>query len=115
MTNVLWFSRHSMTETQLESLKRKLGEIKVTQIDRTIKSAYELSDEIKAADVVAIVAPLNLQSQFLKLAGTKPVITAISDRVLVKSEDGTESKVQFVFNHWERIMKIDVQTELFAD
>lgn len=107
---VLWFSRHTMTKEQLAAL----GPVKeVVQCDGTINTAFELEEDIKGCDIVAIVAPINLQAQFLKIAGDKPVITAISERVLTKDEEGGESKVTFVFRKWERIKKIEVVTEDF--
>lgn len=109
MTNVLWFSRHEMTAEQLEALKSVCGEVCINQINRTIKSAYELADEIAAADVVAIVAPINLQAQFLRLAGDKPVIYAVNRRTF--DENG---KVAFNFERWEQIDKIEVVTHKFA-
>lgn len=110
MKKVLWFSRHEMTVEQ----EAALGEnVEIVQINRTINSAFELQDEIAAADIVAIVAPINLQQQFLKLAGDKPVIMALSERVLVPSEDGGEDKVDFHFVKWERLKKIEVVKEDF--
>ncbi len=107
MKKVLWFSRHTMTEEQ----KAALGECEIMQIDCTINSAYELQEEIEAADVVAIVAPINLQQQFLKLAGDRPVIMAVNDRILVPAEDGSESKVEFRFVKWERLLSIKIEKE----
>lgn len=113
-TNVLWFSRHSMTDPQLAALTTKLGDVTVNQVNKTINSAFELQDEIAANDIIAIVAPLNLQAQFLKLAGDKPVIVAETKRELVKDADGGEDKVNFIFNGWTRLVKIDVVTEPFT-
>lgn len=108
MKKVMWFSRHEMTTEQ----KAALGEgVTVEQVNRTINSAFELKDEIESADIIAIVAPINLQQQFLKLAGTKPVIMAVNDRVLVKQDDGSEDKVEFRFVKWERLRKIEVIKE----
>lgn len=108
MKKVIWFSRHEMTTEQ----KAALGEgVTVEQVNRTINSAFELKDEIESADIIAIVAPINLQQQFLKLAGTKPVIMAVNDRVLVKQDDGSEDKVEFRFVKWERLRKIEVIKE----
>lgn len=107
---VLWFSRHEMTDEQ----RGALGDCEITQISKTINSAYELADEIAAADIVAIVAPINIQAQFLKLAGDKPVITAKSQRLLVHQDDGSEDKVVFQFEKWERLVKIEVVTEDFV-
>jgi hypothetical protein len=114
MKKVLWFSRHEMTADQLAALKRKLGNIEINKIDKTISSAYELKDDIEGADVIAIVAPLNLQSQFLKLAEGKPVIIAQTKRELTKDENGGESKVTFIFDGWKQLEKIEVVMSDFA-
>ena len=105
---VLWFSRHEMTEEQRNALG---GDADVMQINRSINSAYELEDEINDADIIAIVAPIHLQQQFLKIAGDKPVIMALSERILVPDENGNENKVAFQFVKWERLLKIDVVKE----
>ena len=107
---VLWFSRHSMSEAQKTSLVKKLGEIEIHQVNKTIKAAYELKADIDNADIIAVVAPINLQQQFLKLAGNKPVISAVSERKIVN-----ENKVEFIFKKWIELKKIEVVTELFSD
>lgn len=106
---VLWFSRHEMTEDQREAL----GNAEIRQVNRSIQSAYELAEEIQGADIIAIVAPIGLQQQFLKLAGEKPVIMAVNDRILIPQEDGSEDKVAFKFVKWERLLKIDIIKEDF--
>ena len=109
--NVLWFSRHDMTPEQREAIGG--DRVNINQINKTINSAYELKDEIENADVIAIVAPINLQQQFLKLADGKPVIMAVNDRVLVPQPDGSEDKVEFKFNKWEQIKEIKIEKEDF--
>ena len=107
---LLWFSRHAMTQDQLNALVAKHGQLDIRQVDKTITSARELQDDIEWADIVAIVAPIGLQAEFLRLAGEKPVIIAVNDRVLI--DDGTgESKVEFRFVKWERLLKIEVVKE----
>lgn len=107
---VLWFSRHTMTADQQSAL----GTVReIVQCDGTISSAWELADEIKDCDIIAIVAPINLQAQFLKIAGDKPVIMALSERVITPDPEGGESKVEFVFQKWERLIKIEVEKEDF--
>lgn len=107
-TKVLQFSRHEMTPDQ----RAALGDSEITQIDKTIKHASELADEISQCDVLAVVAPVELQREFLEQAGDKPVITAVNDRILVPTENG-ESKVQFSFVKWEQVKKIDIVKEDF--
>ena len=109
--NVLWFSRHKMTVEQRNALHDIVGEIfvdmNIHQIDKQIKHASELQEEIKENDIIAIVAPLPLQQEFLKLAEHKPVIFCKNKRVI--SEDG--SKAEFVFDGWYRLKKIEIETE----
>lgn len=109
MRKVLWFSRHEMTAEQ----RKALGNCEIIQVNKTINSAYELKDEIDACDIIAIVAPINLQQQFLQLAGEKPVIMAVNDRILVPQDDGTEDKVVFKFVKWERLLEIKILKEDF--
>lgn len=108
MRKVLWFSRHEMTQEQESALGK---DVEIMQINKSITSAFELKEEIEAADVIAIVAPFQLQQQFLKLAGDKPVIMAVNDRVFVPDPNGGESKVAFKFVKWERLVKIEVVKE----
>ena len=105
---VLWFSRHEMTEDQRAALGPN---VTIKQVNKTIQSAYELKDEVEESDIIAIVAPTNIQEQFLKLAGDKPVIMAVNDRVLVKQPDGSEDKVEFHFVKWIRLVRIEVVKE----
>ena len=106
---VLWFSRHTMTDEQLKAL----GDVEINQINRSISSAYELEEEINNSDIIAIVAPINLQQQFLKLAAGKPVIMAVNDRVLVPQPDG-EDKVEFHFVKWEQLDEIVIKKHDFV-
>ena len=106
---VLWFSRHQMTNDQLAAL----GDVEVTQVNKSISSAYELEEEINNSDIIAIVAPINLQQQFLKLAAGKPVIMAVNDRVLVPQPDG-EDKVEFHFVKWEQLDEIIIKKHDFV-
>lgn len=114
---ILWFSRHSMTEAQREALDFLIDmgydSIEITQMDRTISSAYEIADEIKQFDIIAVVAPPALQQQFIKVAEGRPVITALNDRVLVPAEDGTEQKAEFRFVKWEWIGSVKVHKKDF--
>lgn len=112
MKKVLWFSRHTMTDEQMAALKDKVGEFELMQISKTINSAFELTKEIEECDILAIVAPLNIQAQFLKIAGDKPVIIALSRREIIK-KDNEDDEIKFIFEKWERIIKIDVVMEDF--
>ena len=119
---VLWFSRHTMTDAQHDAaviaiakyFKNDLQEtgIIITQISETINNVSEIQD-LDGYDVYAIVAPIALQQQFLRVAGEKPVIMAKSNRVITKNPEGGEDKISFVFDKWERIKRIEVVIEDF--
>lgn len=86
----MWFSRHDMSEEQLQDLKRIYGEnLQLIKVNGTIPTAWIMPDLVEICDVVAIVAPINIQQQFLAIAGEreKDVIIAQSERRLVKSEN----------------------------
>lgn len=104
---VLWFSRHPMTQEQQVAL----GDVDILQVNKQIQHAYELEEEIGKCDIIAIVAPLPLQQEFLKIAGNKPVIMAVNDRVFVPDGEGGAKKVAFKFVKWERLIRIEVVKE----
>ena len=119
---VLWFSRHKMTREQEQALFLGIAKhfnndlqetgIIITQISETINNVSEIQD-LDGYDVYAIVAPIALQQQFLRVAGEKPVIMAKSNRVITKNPEGGEDKISFIFDKWERIKKIEVIIEDF--
>jgi len=132
MVKILWLSRHAMTAAQLNGLSF-LGEVEVTQVNGTFPNVHvpfnssnpeegetkadvilngevaPVKELIKSHDVIAIVAPIHLQQQVLGVSDGKPVIMALSNRVI---EDG--GKVSFIFDKWERLLKIEVVKEDFT-
>lgn len=124
-TRVLWFSRHIMTPDQLSALEEKLGHIEVVQISGTAPNVHvpftdsdgveqkPLKELINDFDVVAAVLPVHLKQQILPFCGEKPLIEALNRRTIIKGEDGQEDKVEFVFDGWQRVIKIEVVTEPF--
>lgn len=108
MKKVLWFSRHELSQEQMSDLVRIYGPVELTQVNKTVKSAHELSDEIASHDVIAIVAPLPIQQQFLKVAGEKPVIFCKNDRIF---DPNDESKVDFSHAGWFQLRRIEVVFE----
>lgn len=100
---VLWFSRHDMSPKQMADLGIDEN-TNLIKIDRTINRASEIEAEIKQADIIAIVAPVGLQKQFLALADGKPVVTAAMN--FVQQPDGT-SKPEY--DHWDQILDIQIE------
>jgi hypothetical protein len=130
-TKILWFSRHEMTTEQTIGLINKFENIEITQINgspqnvhvpfegningnENVETLASLKEIIKDFDVLAVVLPIHLQQQLLTVSVDKPVIQALNGRVLIKSDDGSEDKVQFVHQKWERLVKIEVVKEDFC-
>lgn len=124
MKKVLWFSRHEMTPEQKEAL----GQVEVTQLNGNMpnvhvpfnaevngvaKEVVPFKELLQEFEIIAIVAPIGLQQQILAVAGDRPVISAKNRRVLVPDENGGEDKVQFHFDGWERLLKVEVVKEPF--
>ena len=107
---VLWISRHNPTQDQLNGLRKITGGdgYLLNKIDKTFTSAKEIADEIISykADYVAAVLPVNLLSGLFEIVGNQCIILVPkSKRELIKVE-GSESKVNFVYDGFEVIDKI---------
>jgi hypothetical protein len=121
---VFWFSRHPMTIEQHSALVNRCGEVEVTQVNGTAANVHvPFSAEVNGAaaqdvkplkewvsefDIIAVVAPIGLLQQILSVSGEKPVISALNQRVLVGGE-----KFDFVFQKWERMVRVDIVKEDF--
>lgn len=98
MTQVLWFSRHSLDQDQLAGLRKIAGdEVEVRQLDRTISSADEIVDELGEATIVAVVLPVGLLSD---LMGQLPagVTVCVPRSRRVRESDG---EYRYVHDYWE--------------
>lgn len=136
MTKVMWFSRHNMTEDQRSDLERIYGKCLITKVTtanlpnvhvpfkaNVNNSAEELSLPafkyyLTEFDVVAIVMPLNLQEQVLKVSGIIPIIIAKNNRIAKLDENDSpvindRGEQEFVFQHagWFQVLKIEVVTQ----
>lgn len=106
---ILWFSRHNMTDAQIDDLKRIFGEIEIHHVSANASSFRDVLEAGKDDDVLAdLTNPRN---------NTKPVIRAIANRVatgkqVVNPATGKlEDEFKFVHAGWERVLKIEVVTE----
>ena len=125
-TKVFWFSRHDMDQDQITSLEKKFGEVVIQKVNGTApnvhvpfqaevnngekKEVAPLKQLIDDADVVAVVAPIGLQQQFLGICGDRPLIIVKNDRIF-----DSQDKVTFKFVEWQQVHKIEVVTSTFAD
>jgi len=129
MKKVLWFSRHSMSKAQLNNLTEKLGEIEVTQLNASPANVHvpfrcadvevgettadfilALESEplkviVQEFDEVAVVLPIGMLQQLLPFAPAKRLLQAKNKRVLLK-----DGKVQFIFDGWEAVTKVEIVT-----
>ncbi len=110
VSKCLWFSRHALSVSQLKDLHAIYGEdLEIVQVDKTINSAYELKEEITAADIIAIVAPIHLQEGFLKLANGKPVLLCRNHRVPTgELNSNGEPQYEFVHAGWDQLKEIRI-------
>lgn len=116
---VLWFSRHTMTQDQLDDLRRIYGEdLEVKQASSTAVSYKDILTVGDDCDVLAVVLPPAILADLTNPRNNqKPVIRAIANRVPTgnKITNPATGKVEdeFKFEHagWERVIKIEVVTE----
>ena len=117
--SILWFSRHNMTDAQLEDLKRIFGDhITVHHVTANAASFKDVLESGKDDDVLAVVLPPALLADLTNPRNnTKPVIRAIANRVptgkqVINPATGKlEDEFKFVHAGWEKVVKIEVVTE----
>ncbi len=116
MKKVLWISRHTMTDQQLADLETIMGgPVRLVPWQTTVDDPKELLPELEACDAVAAVLPPLQLSQLLKLAGSRPLLRAVMDRVptgrTVVTASGTEEpEYASVYLGWEQILKVEIVT-----
>lgn len=108
--NVIWFSRHELTEEQVNGLKKilKTEKVKVKTVNKTIQSAEEIKSEISDEVLVAVVLPVNLLSE-LKRILPESIIIAIPRNKRIKDESG---EFKFVYDGWEIVKKCIYESEI---
>ncbi|MBQ6991407.1 MAG: hypothetical protein IJN50_00590 [Clostridia bacterium] len=116
--NILWLSRHTMTQAQFEDLQRIYGEVEVKTFDKTVSSWRDVAEAGADCDVLAVVLPPAILADLTNPRNnSKPVIRAKANRVptgntIVNPATGKEEE-EYRFEHagWERVIKIEVVTE----
>jgi hypothetical protein len=123
MKKVIWFSRHDMTQHQLEALTSKVGECEIVKINGTAPNVHvpfeaevngvsttsaPLKQLVTECDIFAGVLPINLQQQILPFLGDVPYIFAVNNR-----ERNPDGEFQFVFQKWQRLLNVEIVVEDF--
>lgn len=118
ITRVLWLSRHVMTEDQVIGLKRIYGDVEINHISSQVTTAQEVVELGKECDVLAVVLPMPILADLVNPHNnSKPVIRAKSKRVAIGKElnlanNQMEQKYMFQHDGWEKVIKVEVVTEL---
>lgn len=117
--SILWFSRHNMTDDQINDLKRIFGsDITINHVSANAVSWRDVVEAGANDDVLAVVLPPALLADLTNPRNNqKPVIRAIANRVptgkqVVNPATGKlEDEFKFVHAGWEKVVKIEVVTE----
>lgn len=110
MSKILRLTRHPIVPEQLAELKRIYGaDAEIVEVSETMPNAARVVELVRehSADAVEAVLPLPLMAELLKVIGETPVLRAITRREF----DATGIKTMFVFDHYERIIRVEVVTE----
>lgn len=118
MKNILWVSRHQMTETQEADLRRiAADEINVYQYKDTVRDVNVLVPLINNSDIICAVLPIGAMSQVRAMCGDKPLLQARSARLptgnVTTLPDGRQEQ-EFEFKHvcWEQILKLEYEIKV---
>lgn len=129
MKKLLWFSRHAMSVAQLKGLTDKFGSVHVTQVSASPANVHvpfeasvpedgetvaesiltgscpSLKELVAGFDEVAVVMPINMLQQLLPLSPSKRLLQSRNKRIMLD-----QGKVQFEFDGWEAVTKVEVVT-----
>lgn len=115
---ILWLSRHTMTEMQIEDLRRIYGEVEIKTFDQTVSGWKDVVKAGEDCDILAVVLPPAIIADLTNPRNnTKPVIRARANRVAtgntVYNPATGKEEAEYRFEHagWERIVKIEVVVE----
>lgn len=110
MKQVLWISRHALSEAQREELEQVYGSFRLRWWRENVEDMEQLREVIAGSDVIAAVLPLHLMAELMGLAGERPVLVTRARRVLVDT-DGAEADVCFTHGGWQRIRRLELALE----
>jgi len=111
---ILWLSRHAATQEQVAALEEKFGAVEIVQVSKTVSSASEVVELMKANDCqeMVVVLPPAILADLTnpRISPVKP-IRAVMERVPNgrKNEKG-EDEFDFVFSHFERVERVEIVT-----
>ena len=113
-------TRHEPTQEQVDALCRIYDDLtpeNIITVNATLpsnpKEAVEMFDSIVLdAELVEVVLPTNLLEAVLKFSQwEKRPASSLLRSVMIRTTD-SDNQVQFVFDHYERIIKVEIVTEV---
>lgn len=111
MKQVLWISRHVLTEDQLAGLVRFCGgNFELLWWKDNVEDIQSLAYAVARADVIAAVLPIHLLARLVPLADGKPVLIDLARRSLVPT-GGPEAETRFSHGGWQRIRRLELELE----
>lgn len=120
MKKVLWVSRHQMTPEQHADLERVMqDQVELLQYKGTLKAVDELRPFLPQVQAIAVVLPLEMIAQLMPLAGDRPVLQSVSQRIptgrILQLADGrTEEEFAFEHNGWQQIVHLQLQLKMLS-
>lgn len=111
MKNVLWISRHALSDAQREGLEQVCaGPFRLHWWRENVEDIAQLRQAVEAADVIAAVLPLHLMAELTAMAGERPVLISQAVRTLIPRDDG-EADVRFTHGGWQQVRRLELKLE----
>lgn len=117
--NLLWVSRHCMTDRQISSLKKAFGDIEIIQYDKTVENIETLVNTYRDIDIYAVVFPTNMLAELYRVVkGKSRIITPVAERIetgkyIINPTTGDrEKEYAFELKYWLEYTKIDIETRI---
>ena len=111
MKQVLWISRHPISEEQRKDLEQICGgSVCLHWWRENVEDIQALEETVAGADMIAAVLPLHLLAALVDMAGERMVLIACAKRELIDA-GGPEAQVRFTHGGWQRIRRLEVELE----
>lgn len=124
MKKFVWISKHSLTDAQLDDLRRVLGDdhIEVIPIYRDIHfddpdSLIKFNETIRDADMIGVVMPLDVVETLLQHTRGIPVVRSILELKVTDKLTTSKSGVRYheklwIHKNWQQILSIKIETNI---
>lgn len=113
-------TRHEATPEQIKALCTIYHDLtpenivtnNITLITTNIKEAVTMFDDLVGdTELVEVVLPTNLLEAVLKFSQWAKLPSSSLLRSVMNRTTNTSGEVEFVFSHYERILKVEIVTE----